>query len=49
MLGAPGTPSPAAGKGAAVGLNSKWLYQKGRSASGSRYPSMYTGRTLVDS
>lgn len=49
VLGAPGTPSPAAaGRGATVGLNNKWLYQKGRSASGSRYPSMYSGSALVD-
>ena len=47
ILGAPNTPSPTAGRGT-VGLNSKWLYQKGRSASGSRYPSMYSGSTLVD-
>ena len=32
--------SPSA-RGAAVGLNSKWLFQKGRSMSGSRGPSMY--------
>lgn len=48
VLGTPGTPSPAAGRGATVPLNNKWLYQKGRSASGSRYPSMYTGGPLVD-
>ncbi|CAF9937194.1 hypothetical protein IMSHALPRED_011057 [Imshaugia aleurites] len=48
LLGPPGTPSPGAGRGATVGLNNKWLYQKGRSASGSRYPSMYMGSTLVD-
>lgn len=48
VLGAPSTPSPAAGRGATVGLNNKWLYQKGRSASGSRYPSMYSGSALVD-
>lgn len=48
ILGAPSTPSPTAGRGATVGLNNKWLYQKGRSASGSRYPSMYSGSTLVD-
>lgn len=48
MLGAPNTPSPTAGKGATVGLNNKWLYQKGRSASGSRYPRIYSGSTLVD-
>lgn len=48
MLGAPNTPSPTAGRGPTVGLNNKWLYQKGRNASGPRYPSMYTGSTLVD-
>ena len=51
LLGTPGTPSPTAGRGASVTLNNKWLYQKGRSASGSgfnRYPSMYTGNTLVE-
>jgi nucleoporin POM34 len=30
----PGTPSPTAAKGATVGLNSKWLYDKGRRNSG---------------
>ena len=48
ILGAPNTPSPTPGRGATVGLNNKWLYQKGRSASGSRYPSMYSGSTLAD-
>lgn len=47
-----GTPSPTNGRGqgaagASVALNNKWLYQKGRRASGSRYPSMYSGNTLV--
>ncbi|KAM0794882.1 hypothetical protein BDR22DRAFT_977441 [Usnea florida] len=46
--GGVGTPSPGAGRGVGVGLNNKWLYQRGRSASGSRYPKMYTGGTLVD-
>ena len=32
VLGAPNTPSPAAGKGASVGLNSKWLYERGRAS-----------------
>ncbi|KAH8908406.1 NPCC-domain-containing protein [Coniochaeta sp. PMI_546] len=27
---APGTPSPLAGKGSSVGLNNKWLYERGR-------------------
>lgn len=51
VLGTPSTPSPTAGRGASVALNNKWLYQKGRSASGTgfnRYPSMYTGTTMVD-
>ncbi|KAH6666886.1 nuclear pore complex component-domain-containing protein [Halenospora varia] len=34
-LEAPGSPSPAAGKAPTVGLNSKWLYDKGRRQSGS--------------
>lgn len=33
-LDMPGTPSPSAGKPASVGLNSKWLYEKGRRNSG---------------
>ena len=44
IMGAPSTPSPT-GRGATVGLNSKWLYDKGRSSSGSR--SMYAGSSLV--
>lgn len=47
VWGAPGTPSPTSGRGASVALNNKWLYQKGRSASGSRYPSLYSGSTFV--
>lgn len=31
----PGTPTPSSGKGASVGLNSKWLYEKGRGSAGS--------------
>ena len=30
----PGTPTPVYGKGASVGLSSRWLYDKGRTASG---------------
>ena len=30
-----GTPSPLTGKGASVGLSSKWLYERGRSTSSS--------------
>ena len=36
ILGAPSTPSPSTGRGASVGLNSKWLYERGRSSPGSR-------------
>lgn len=40
-LGAsPGTPSPSVGRGTSVGLNSKWLYERGRSSSAGR-KSMY--------
>lgn len=38
VFGAPSTPSPTAGRGASVGLNSKWLYEKGRRDSGGRSP-----------
>ena len=50
ILGTPSTPSPTNGRGAGatVALNNKWLYQQGRSASGSRYPRMYSGNTYVD-
>lgn len=34
----PGTPSPLAGKGSSVGLNNKWLYERGRKrASGNSF------------
>ncbi|KAI9878415.1 MAG: hypothetical protein M1830_000935 [Pleopsidium flavum] len=36
ILGGPNTPSPTMGKGASVGLNSRWLYEKGRGSPGSR-------------
>jgi len=36
ILGAPSTPCPTVGKGASVGLNSRWLYEKGRGSPGSR-------------
>jgi nucleoporin POM34 len=42
VLGTPGTPSPLAGKGASVGLNSKWLYERGRIAPGSRGPKIFS-------
>ena len=45
VMGVPNTPSPT-GRGATVGLNSKWLYNKGRSSPGSR--SIYSGITVVD-
>lgn len=34
----PGTPTPSTHKGATVGLNSRWLYEKGRTSSGSSRP-----------
>ncbi|PFH56489.1 hypothetical protein XA68_16430 [Ophiocordyceps unilateralis] len=34
-----GSPSPSTGKRTSVGLNSKWLYEKGRRTSGSAWPS----------
>lgn len=45
VFGAPSTPSPTAGRGASVGLNSKWLYEKGRRSSGGRSP--FGGSTMV--
>lgn len=32
ILGAPSTPSPSTGRGTSVGLNSKWLYERGRAS-----------------
>lgn len=32
VLGVPSTPSPSIGRGASVGLNSKWLYERGRAS-----------------
>lgn len=40
ILGAPSTPSPSTGRGASVGLNSRWLYERGRSSPNGR--SIYT-------
>ena len=40
ILGAPSTPSPSAGRGNSIGLNSKWLYERSRVSPGSR--SMYS-------
>ncbi|KAM3511103.1 hypothetical protein MY11210_005277 [Beauveria gryllotalpidicola] len=37
LLGDPASPSPAGGKRTSVGLNSKWLYEKGRRSSGSAW------------
>ncbi|KAI9828391.1 MAG: hypothetical protein M1832_002819 [Thelocarpon impressellum] len=34
VMGAPATPSPTSGKGASVGLNSRWLYERGRGSPG---------------
>lgn len=36
VLGAPSTPSPSAGRGASVGLNNRWLYERGRASPSSR-------------
>ncbi|MCJ1475809.1 hypothetical protein MMC13_004473 [Lambiella insularis] len=36
VFGVPNTPSPTAGKGVSVPLNSRWLFEKGRSNSGGR-------------
>ena len=36
VLGAPHTPSPSTGRGVSVGLNSKWLYERGRGSPGNR-------------
>ena len=36
ILGAPSTPSPSTGRGTSVGLNSKWLYERGRASPTSR-------------
>ena len=44
VLGAPSTPSPT-GRGTTVSLNSKWLYNRGRSSSGER--GVYSGSALV--
>lgn len=40
ILGAPSTPSPSTGRGASVGLNSRWLYERGRGSPSGR--SIYT-------
>lgn len=37
LFGDPASPSPATGKRTTVGLNSKWLYEKGRRSSGSAW------------
>ena len=37
VLGKPSTPSPSqVGRGSSVGLNSKWLYERGRASFGER-------------
>jgi nucleoporin POM34 len=33
----PATPTPAPGKRSSVGLNSKWLYERGRRSSGNSW------------
>ncbi|KAG5926017.1 hypothetical protein E4U42_003728 [Claviceps africana] len=37
MFSDPGTPSPSGGKRTSVGLNSKWLYERGRRSSGTAW------------
>ena len=39
--GASQTPSPSTGRGVSVGLNNKWLYERGRITPGSRGPKIY--------
>lgn len=34
VFGTPRTPSPSVGKGASVGLNNRWLYERGRASPG---------------
>ena len=34
VFGVPGTPSPSTGRGASVGLNNRWLYERGRASPG---------------
>lgn len=41
VLGAPSTPSPSIGRGSSVGLNNRWLYERGRISPGSRMPKIY--------
>lgn len=41
VLGAPSTPSPSAGKGSSVVVNSRWLYERGKLTPGSRMPKIY--------
>lgn len=41
VLGAPSTPSPSIGRGSSVGLNNRWLYERGRISPGSRRPKIY--------
>ncbi|KAI9850954.1 MAG: hypothetical protein M1838_004739 [Thelocarpon superellum] len=40
VMGLPATPSPSSGKRASVGLNSRWLYERGRASPGS--PALYS-------
>lgn len=41
VLGVPSTPSPPTGRGSSVGLNNRWLYERGRVSPGSRMPKIY--------
>lgn len=36
LVGLPSTPSPVSGKGSSVGLNNRWLYERGRASPGGR-------------
>jgi nucleoporin POM34 len=36
LISYPATPSPTAGKGASVGLNNRWLYERGRGSPGGK-------------
>ena len=41
VLGTPSTPSPSAGRGSSVALNSRWLYERRKVSPGSRMPKIY--------
>lgn len=42
VLSTSNSPSPLAGKGVSVGLNNRWLYERGRVTPGSRGPKIYS-------